>query len=106
MQLTITAREIEVPEMLEELLRSKVEKLELFGRKLTSLHAIIGREKYLYTAELVLSTKGARLTGRSKHPKDMLTSMEEALAKLERQLERHEDKQVNLPRRRAPHRPA
>lgn len=107
MQLTVTTRHLTTPPMLEQMLRSKAERLEKFGHKLNSLHAIFGREKYLYTAELTLSTKGASLMiGRAKHPSDLLTCMEEALSKLERQLQRRHDKQTELARRRVPHRPA
>ena len=107
MKLTITARQsLKVPETLEQMLRSKAEKLEHFGHKLIALHAIFGKEKYLYTTELTLSTKGARLVGRAKHPHDMLTCVEEALMKLETQLKRREDKLVDEKRRRVPHRPA
>lgn len=106
MQVTITGRQMKVPEALEQMLLAKAEKLERFGHKLVALHAIFGREKYLFTAELTLSAKGMNLVGRSKHPKDILTCLEEALMKLERQLKRHEGKRVELLRRRAPHRPA
>ncbi len=106
MQVTITARQMKVPETLEQMVLAKAEKLERFGHKLVALHAIFGREKYLYTAELTLSAKGMSLVGRAKHPKDILTCLEEALMKLERQLKRREGKRVELLRRRAPHRPA
>ena len=106
MKIDITARHVEIREMLDQLLRSKAEKLERFGHKLNGLHAIFGREKYLYTAELTLAAKGMNLVGRAKHPTDLLTCMEEALSKLERQLKRREEKRVELLRRRVPHRPA
>ena len=106
MKITITARHTEVPALAEQMLRTKVEKLERFGHKLNSLHAIFGREKYLYTVELTLSIKGASLVGKAKHDADLLTCVEEALSKLETQLKRREDKQVELLRRRVPHRPA
>lgn len=91
--------------MLEELLRSKVERLERFGHKLLGLHAIFGRERYLYTAELTLTAKGLALVGRAKDRHDILTCMEEALMKLKEQLRRHESKRVERMRRLAPHRP-
>lgn len=106
MKISITARHMEVPAVAEQMLRAKVEKLDRFGHKLISLHAIFGREKYLYTAELTLTAKGARLVSRAKHDSDLLTCIEEVLSKLERQLKRREDKQVDEIRRRAPHRPA
>ena len=106
MKITVTARHIQVPEMVVQLLWAKAEKLERFGHKLNSLHAIFGREKYLFTAELTLSAKGMNLVGRAKHPTDLLTCMEEALSKLERQLKTREEKRVELLRRRVPHRPA
>lgn len=106
MKIVITARSMEVPPLAEEMLRTKLEKLERFGHKLTSAHAIFGREKYLFTAELTLATQGAGLVGRAKHKSDLLTCIEEALGKLEIQLKRKEDKREDLLRRRAPHRPA
>ena len=107
MKISITARhEMKVPELLEQMLRSKVEKLERVGHKLNSVHVIFGREKYLYTAELTLATKGAALVGRAKHENDLMTCMEEALSKVERQLKKREEKRVELLRRRVPHRPA
>ena len=106
MQLTITGRHIEIPPMLEELFRSKVDKMERFGHNLNAVHAIFGRQKYLYTAEITLSAKGMGLVGRATHPKDFLTCMEEALSKLEAQLKRRERKRLENLRRRTPHRPA
>lgn len=104
MRVTLTGRRMEIPAMLEEMLRTKAEKLERFGHKINGAHAIFGREKYLYTAEITLSAKGMIWVGKAKHPKDLLTCMEEALAKLQAQLQRHEEKRVGLLRRRVPHR--
>lgn len=104
MKITVTGRRMEIPAMLEEMLRSKAEKLERFGHKLNGAHAIFGREKHLYTAEITLSAKGMNLVGKAKHPKDLLTCMEEALSKLQVQLTRHEEKKVERLRRRVPHR--
>ncbi|MBI3333034.1 MAG: ribosome-associated translation inhibitor RaiA [Candidatus Omnitrophica bacterium] len=106
MKITVTARHVELPDWVQELLKSKVEKLERFGHTLLQAHAIFGREKYLYTAELTLSTKGANLVGKAKHATDLLTCMEEALSKLERQLKRLQEKRMGLARRRVTHRPA
>jgi ribosomal subunit interface protein len=105
MQVKVTSRHIELPQMAEDLLRAKVQKLERFGHKLNSVHAILGKEKYLYTTELAVSMKGAKLVGKAKHPKDLLTSMEEALAKVILQLKRREDKKRVEKRRRVPRRP-
>ena len=106
MKIIVTARKMEVPPLAEQMLRTKVDKLERFGHKITSVHAVFGREKYLFTAELTLATKGAALVGRAKHKSDLLTCIEEAVEKLETQLKRKEDKQEDRLRRRAPHRPA
>ena len=106
MKITVTARKIEVPPLAEQMLRTKLEKLERFGHKLNSVHAIFGREKYLFTAELTLAAKGMSLVGRAKHESDLLTCIEEAIDKLETQLKRKEDKREDLLRRRTSHRPA
>ncbi|MBI3615274.1 MAG: ribosome-associated translation inhibitor RaiA [Candidatus Omnitrophica bacterium] len=105
MRVTLTARHVEVPELFRELLMSKLEKLEHFGHEILGLHAIFGRERYFYTAELTLTTKGLTLVGKAKDQRDLLTCMEEALMKLKEQLRRHESKQVENRRRNGPHRP-
>lgn len=104
MRITITSRHIEIPELLEKMLRSKVERLERFGHKLIALHAIFDRQKYLYTAELTLTGKEIGLVSRAKHSKDLLTCMEQALDKLHVQLTRHEEKKIERLRRRVPRR--
>ena len=106
MKITITVRHTEVPALAEKMLRAKAEKLEKCGHKLISLSAVFDKEKYLYTVELTLDVKGARLSSRAKHKTDLLTCIEEALSKLETQLERRQDKQVDEARRRTAHRPA
>ena len=106
MKITITARHTQVPPLAERMLRAKAEKLERFGHKLLSLSVVFDKEKYLYTVELALDVKGARLVSRAKHKSDLLTCIEEAVSKLETQLERREDKKVDEVRRRTAHRPA
>ncbi len=106
MQLKITARHVETPPLLEEMLRNKVGKLDRFGHKLNAVHAIFGKDRYLYTAELTLPAKGFAVVGKASHAKDLLTCMEEALEKVEHQFQRREDKRGQEARRRVPHRPA
>jgi len=101
MRITITARHIEVPPLFQELLLSKLQKLDHFGHKVLGLHAIFGRERYFYTAELTLTAKGLNLVGKAKDRRDLLTCMEAALMKLKEQLRRHESKQLEKRRRAA-----
>ena len=105
MQVEITSRHIPLPATAEELLRSKVQKLERFGHQLIRVHAIFDKEKYWYTTELTLSVKGGTLVGKARHPKDLLTCMEDALAKVIQQLKRREAKERLEKRRRVPHWP-
>lgn len=107
MKITVTVRHTEVPPLAEEMLRKKAEKLERFGHHdLISLHAIFDKQKYLYTSELQLTIKGGNLVGKDSHDSDLLTCIEGAIEKLETQLKRREDKQIDEARRRTPHRPA
>ena len=99
MRITVTARHSEISPLLKELLLSKVEKLERFGHKLISLHAIFDQEKYFYTAELTLAGKGTTFVARAKDRKDLLTCMEGALMKLKEQLCRRESKLIERNRR-------
>ena len=104
MRATITARHIEVPEYFQELLMTKLSKLEHFGHEILGLHAIFGRERYFYTAEITLTTKGLTFVGKAKDRRDLLTCVEEAHMKLKEQLRRHESKRAER-RRRTAHRP-
>ena len=100
MRVTVTARQrVELPPLLQEMLQAKVEKLDRFGHRILGVHAIFGREKYYYTAELTLSAKGMLIVGKSKGERDLLTCMEQALMKLKEQLRRHESKMVEKRRR-------
>ena len=99
MRVTITARHVQVPVSFRELLMNKLGKLEHFGHQILSLHAIFGRERYYYTSELTLNTKGLTLVGKAKDRRDLLTCMEGALMKLKEQLRRHESKLVESRRR-------
>ncbi len=99
MRIIITGRHVVISPLLKEMCESKVEKLEKYGHKLNSLHAIFGKEKHLYTVELTLSIPGMTLVGHAKDSTDFLTAMEQALNKLKRQLRRHESKLVEKRRR-------
>src|SRR5262245_4227907 len=99
MRITITARHIEVPKSVIDLLESKTEKLEKFGHNLIKLHAIFDKEKYNYTTELTLFAKGVTFVGKAKDRRDFLICMEDAVMKLKEQLRRHESKVVEKKRR-------
>ncbi len=99
MKVTITARHIEVPAAVKEMLDSKLQKLEKFEHKIVAVHAIFDKEKYNYTAELTLFAKGMTLVGKAKDRRDLLTCMEKALMKMKEQLRRHESKMVERRRR-------
>lgn len=104
MRVIVTGRHVEIPENFKELLVSKVEKLERFGHQLIKLHAIFGRERYLYTAELTLTAKGFILVGHAKEAGDLLTCAEEAVMKLKEQLCRRESKRSTRLRHEVRHR--
>ena len=104
MRVTITARHIVVPENFKELLLEKLPKLEHFGYEILGLHAIFGKERYFYTAEITLKIKGSILAAKAKDERDLLTCVEEAMMKLKEQLRRHESKRAER-RRRTSHRP-
>ena len=100
MRVIITARqEVKVPQTFRELLLIKLGKLEHFGHKILSMHAIFGRERYYYTTELTLNTKGLVFVGKAKDRRDLLTCLEGAVMKLKEQLRRYELKQVESRRR-------
>ena len=99
MKVTITARHMELPASVVQMLEVKADKLEKFGHKLIDLHAIFDKEKYNYTVELKVFAKGVALVAKAKDPKDLLTCLEEALMKIREQLRHHESKMAEKRRR-------
>lgn len=103
MRIEVTARHLMLPESVQEMLHAKLEKLSRLDEKILSVHAIFGKVKYLFTVELTLAGRGLRLVAKGSHAKDLLTAMEEALAKIDRQLKKEEKKRIES-RRRTAHR--
>ncbi len=103
MRIEVTARHLVLPETVQEMLHAKLEKLSRLDEKILSVHAIFGKQKYLFTVELTLAGRGLRLVAKGSHAKDLLTAMEQALAKIERQLKKEEKKRTES-RRRTAHR--
>jgi len=105
MQITITARHTtEIPKDVETLAKGKIEKLDQYGHKIIGAHLILDQQKYLCTAELVLTTKGFRVVSKASLKGDLLSCIEEAVHKSKTQLRRHDAKQVKTARRKAEHR--
>ena len=94
MEIQITRRHVEVPSEMQDIIHEKLGKIEKFYEKITSCHVILDSEHTDKTAEIVVSIMGGTLTARAKADK-LLAAVESAVAKLERQLKKSNEKVKN-----------
>jgi putative sigma-54 modulation protein len=93
MKTTITFRHMKSSTAVKDFVNEHLERLDRYFEKAKEAHVILSVEKYMQNAEVVLTAKGVRATGKSS-TQDMYASIDEAIAKVEKALKRHHDKLV------------
>jgi len=91
MKVSITFRHIQASDALKNFVNERMDRLDKYGRKSKEAHVILSTERHNHNAEVVLSSKGIKATGKASTP-DMYSSIEEAIGKVEKALRRHHDK--------------
>lgn len=91
MKTRVTARHFEMNEETRNYVVEALDGLERFYGRIMDSRAILTREKDRWNADLVLSVSGATLTAESED--DLLfAAVDDAVAKLERQLKKYKAK--------------
>ena len=92
MQITITGRNIDVTPALRDYIDEKLARLDKkYLLKIVEAHAIFSVEKYRQAVEIIIVGKHMRLAGKEETG-DLYTSIDNALSKIEKQLQKFKDK--------------
>lgn len=91
MKLNVTARNFDLSDALQEYVNKKIEKLKRFDHYVIDSDMIIEKDKGTSIIELTLAVKHSSVTTRVKNP-DIYMGINDAVRKVERQLEKYEAK--------------
>jgi len=91
MQLNLTGQHIEITDSLRDHVNNKCEKLTRHFNQMTNVHVILSVEKQRQKAEATIHVSGAELFA-SDESENMYTSIDNLIAKLDRQIIKHKDK--------------
>ncbi|OGQ05300.1 MAG: ribosomal subunit interface protein [Deltaproteobacteria bacterium RIFCSPLOWO2_01_44_7] len=91
METTFTFRNIEASDALKTHTQTKLEKLKKYLIKPTQAHVIFNVERFNHLVEVTLNANGIQYISHEKS-EDMYTSIDKAVAKLERQLRKYKER--------------
>jgi putative sigma-54 modulation protein len=92
MNLSITGRHLEVTEALRNHVKDRFSKTNKYSYKIIDANVRLEIEKYRHIAEIIVQVNGTTLSAKEE-TEDMYTSIDRALAKIERRLQKHKTKQ-------------
>jgi len=93
-QVEISGRHVEVTGPMRSHIRQQVDKLPHFDERIQYLNVTLTMQSYTHTCEIIGKCHKADLVAEAKSH-DMYQSIDEAFAKMARQMVRHHDKLVN-----------
>lgn len=91
MQMSITFRNFEASDSLKDYANEKVERASKYLDRAGEAHVVLSLERHLHHADITLHSGPFVLRGKDKSD-DMYTSIDLAMDKIERQLERYKDR--------------
>lgn len=92
MEIRITHKNTELSDEVRNFIEEKCSKLERFVKTVGEVDIVLKMEKdYMYFAEINFPIKGIVIHGEAQHG-DLLSSFEEALDKVEKQVKKYRDK--------------
>ncbi|MFZ5863248.1 MAG: ribosome hibernation-promoting factor, HPF/YfiA family [Nitrospirota bacterium] len=99
MKTTVTGRHMEITPALRAHAQERVEHLTRYSGEATDATVVLSVEKYRHQAEVSLNVNGVLIQAKEE-TSEMYASIDEAVAKIERQLKKYKDRQH--PRRQRP----
>lgn len=94
MQLNISGHHVELTESLKDYVSSKLEKLERHFDHISNVQVTLSVEKQRQKAEATLHISGADIHATAEQP-DMYAAIDMLIDKLDRQILKHKEKQVD-----------
>ncbi len=91
MELTVTGRKLEITDSIRNLLNDKIKKTISDHNIAADVLITLSVEKHRHFAEITFKTKGMALHSHEE-TKDLYSSIDKALEKMEKQLRKHRDK--------------
>ncbi len=91
MQITITARNLEITEPLKRYAEEKIARLQKFVNQITSAHVILSVEKHRQIAEVTLHVREHTIRGEESSA-DLYSAIDLVADKIERQILRYKEK--------------
>lgn len=95
MKLTITGRNIEITDAINDHLDSKMKKTIQDLGESADVHISLHVEKHRHMAEITVKAKGFTVHA-DEETKDLYLTMDNVLAKIEKQLRKHKDRAQDL----------
>ncbi len=92
MKTTVTGRHIDITPALRAHVEERVEHLTRFSGDATDATVVLSVEKYRHQAEVSLNVNGVLIQAKEE-TSEMYASIDEAVAKIERQLKKYKDRQ-------------
>lgn len=94
MQINITGLHLEVTDALRDYLEEKLERLERHFDRIIAIQVVLQVEKLKQKAEATLHVAGREVVANAEH-EDMYASIDLLVDKLDRQLIKHKEKQLD-----------
>ena len=91
MQISVTFRNMEPSDALKTYAMEKVQRLKRYVVMPVDVHVVLAKHKYRKRAEIKVTSRGTVMKG-EEHTEDMYSSIDLALDKIERQAQKHKDK--------------
>jgi putative sigma-54 modulation protein len=98
MQVTITARHMEMTDALRNYVETKLEKLDKYLENIIEVHVTLEVQKYRHIAEVMIRANGFIINGEDETG-DMYSSIDNVIDKIERQLVKHKGRVVGRKQR-------
>lgn len=95
MHITVTGRHVDITDSIREYAQAKVEQNLAIFRRIESVHVILDVEKHRQMAELVIQGKAHIRVDAKAQSNDLYASIDAAVEKAERQMERIKEKIEN-----------
>ena len=95
MKLTVTGRKIEITDGISIHLNDKINKTIADLGEAADVHVALAVEKHRHFAEVTAKTKGFTLHSQEE-TNDLYASMDKALDKMEKQIQKHKEKTKSL----------
>ena len=92
MDIRFSGKNVAVTEAIQAHAREKLSRLERYAPRLVETHVILKKEKYLYEAEMTLLAKNLKAYGEGRSKDNIYTAMDQAYARIEKQLKKFREK--------------